>query len=125
MLKILRTRAWIFHCLLTCWRIYALVTGTDQWLTEDDCYEYEDSSQTTLRDVCPEYNKELLVALTPATRVLISIIFIFGLIIDILCFKYRSLAQTLCYVEGLIQFIYIMIPTKNYMLISNFQLALN
>ena len=59
------------------------VFGKSLWLS-DECKNGEVE--------CPEYNRELLDEITPSIRMYIRASIIISVILDILCFKYRSCA---------------------------------
>ena len=92
LLHVLQTRAWILHCMTTILYVYKWVDGEAYWLN-DTCI---DEIANEIKE-CPEYNHKFLNSVTPAVRILMGMSIVASLIIDILCYKYRILAQCIIY----------------------------
>ena len=101
----LQTRAWICHSLYTCQKVYAWANGTSLWLNNDCIDETEDC----------DYNRQLINKITPTLRVLSGILICINLILDILCYKYRSVTQSFLYLEITQLIIFLLIPSKYYL----------
>ena len=59
---------------------------------------------------CPEYNKDLLDPMVPTLRMLIKITIVLGVVLNLLIFKYRNLANLILYFETISSTIYTMVP---------------
>ena len=90
-LHVLQTRAWILHSCYTFWKLFAWVLGMSLWLNDECAAETE--------NLCPEYNRKFLDPITPVVRVLIGVLVIISVFIDIACYKFRFLAQSVLYCE--------------------------
>ena len=105
-LYVLQTRAWLLHSLYTFQRLGSWMMGTSLWLS-DECQNGEIE--------CPEYNRELIDKVTPTVRVYIMASIIFSALLDILCYKYRNLANFIIYLESFNEVAYNIVPTKEYL----------
>ena len=104
-LHVLQTRAWIVHSCYTIQKLSVWVLGTSLWLSLE-CFD--DTS-----NLCPEYNHKILDPITLPLQVLMGASIILSVFLDIACFKFRFLAQTLLYCEITTSLIVSLIPLKS------------
>ena len=63
------------------------------------------------REICPEYNRDLLEGIKPTLRIMIILAIILTIILDVACFKYRRLTKLILYFECLHPLLITMIPS--------------
>ena len=69
---------------------------------------------------CPEYNRDLLDPMVPTLRTLVKITIVLGVVLNLLIFKYRNLANLILYFETISSTIYTMVPTRQYLELTGF-----
>ena len=67
------------------------------------------------KELCPDYNRDLLETIKPTVKVIIGTSIIVALLLDILCYKYRRLSQAILYFEGAASLIFTLIPSRYYL----------
>ena len=63
------------------------------------------------REICPEYNRDLLDGIKPTVQIMLLSGIILGLILDLACYKYRRLSKLILYLEGAYFLLYTLIPS--------------
>ena len=84
------------------------ISGKSLWLS-DTCID------EVTQDGCPKYDRELLNPMVSTLRLVIKISIVLGLLLDVMCFKYRSLTQMILPYENFVLSFYIMVPTEFYL----------
>ena len=97
-----------------------MLSRLGQWLTKrslwitNACVDQQRDSV----DECPEYNHDLLDPSVEYLRLMIKISIIAGLVIDLICLKYRKVADILLYYESVSYLIFLLVPNKQYLELS-------
>ena len=71
----------------------------------------EEINYDLFREICPEYNRDLLDGIQPTVRIMNFSGIILGLILDLACYKYRRLSKFILYLEGANLLLFTMIPS--------------
>ena len=62
---------------------------------------------------CPDYNHDILDPISDYVRLLLKIGIVFGLVLDIACYKYRNLANIILYKESVWQLLLLLVPVRS------------
>ena len=93
---------------MTSTRAYQWIVGEDDWMA-DECDEKNFEGES----VCENGdNFDLINAMKPTIKILIQMTIVCNIVLDIACYKYRFLAQTILHYESFVLLIWTMVPTK-------------
>jgi len=106
----LQTKAWIIHLLYGLSRIGQWLTNQSMWLQDCD-------------NTCPNYDHDLLDSNKNILRTIFKSCIVIGLIIDIICYKYRNLADIILCFEGIVFVIFLLIPNETYLELSPYVIS--
>ena len=102
--RMLLNRAWLIHCVYTFNKVLQFSIGKSMWLIADEC------SSPDVK--CPDYNEELMEPAKKPIQTMWTIGIAVGVLIDVLCYKYREVAHVLCYLETVIYITELGMPLK-------------
>lgn len=106
----MQTRAWVIHLLYGLSRLGQWLTDKSMWLHECD-------------ETCPSYDHELLDENANLLRNIFKGCIVVGLVIDLVCYKFRNLADAILIFESVSFVIFLLIPTKTYLELSPYVIA--
>ena len=126
---ILRTWAWIIFCIYTVGTLLMWGTGKAVWLGENrSCFNQLDSESVNTKEsyencVPMEFREELVDNIRPTIRYIVMISIVCAVILNIIVFKWRKLADMILYFNQ-VQFLIISISSANQTNLTDFYIAI-
>lgn len=112
----MRKRAWILHSIYTIQRIVSWLTGTANW-TKDACQGLEELAEEGQDELCRSAKLDLI---RPSIQVCVPIVLFACLVLDILCYKWRSLTNLIIHIEVVVATLVPLVPTVFWATIPSF-----
>ena len=73
---------------------------------------------------CPEYNHDVLDPIVDYVQLILKVGIILGLILDLVCYKHRNVANVFLYWESSWHLLLLLVPTKYYIELEIVNLAI-
>ena len=96
----LRTRAWLFFAASNCLRIVEIFSGAKGWFGDQVM-----CSEEVKTDCIKHYNKAFLDPIRPYTSNVMFVITFISIVLCILCYRWRSIADYFFTIENLMRFL--------------------
>ena len=108
LLYTLQTRAWFCHCANSIIRLGQLTMMSGAWFAEKCvCLDHEIAKD---KECVGTYNNDIVDPMEPSLRIILIGLIIVGTLLDLLCYKWRRMANTFIYLECLTRVVAMLIP---------------